>query len=738
MQTRNSLWICAGLIVNASILMFAPADCQAQAKVNVDEQVKVQFLGSWHDGVVVAKDKKGKMLVEYEWAGKAKREAFDRPQIRKLCEVEAVDYARNWQSAEGTFRIVAALKDAKDGSAILITEELDELTVELSKLSKKDNTYVAKMIKGYKEAVARGNAPASIGKLPELESFSTNGSTMSTLSGATSNLKPLGALPSYLREFKQSGVGFDVVRPRQELVAAIPVGGPEQLVLMTAREDNFFNKGVKFQSQLYWISMKTQSVVAKTPVTNEDFAIDYDPRNKLLLTFSRKGDGLNPDDEDHYTIWKLPVAGETATPLVRWRGKGVGWSETLFGKIINDHIVITKTERHKYVAWDFVEKKKAYTITTESFFDAPVVLSHDRNSLIVPEDGRVTVLDAGTGKVSFNATIKDRHCSAANINPAGDKLAGLTERNLYVWDLSSGSREPTVYPAPLIGSPFRSRVEWIGDDHVLGESHTERILYSLKLKLPVWSYRMDSQDYWLNKNPLMNLVVDGKIFYVARPWRNKSLSAIGVVDLPGPSVEEVTANIDPASLLILTAGSRVGLSIGSVTDPGAVRQWLTEKIAQNEWVLDDASDIRIHAEMGIGETQSIEYEQIGTGNRTTVSFQPHYANLKIKQGNTVIWQTGTSTGAPPFISGRGSVQEKISSYQNPQLEFFRTVKIANDILDPKYSRGFGVSKLGRRGLEVVSTSPPGREDDPEAAAQKAEEDQQKARDDRRNQGGDGN
>ena len=73
----------------------------------------------------------------------------------------------------------------------------------------------------------------------------------------------------------------------------------------------------------------------------------------------------------------------------------------------------------------------------------------------------------------------------------------------------------------------------------------------------------------------------------------------------------------------------------------------------------------------------------------------------------------------------------MSSYQKPNLDYFKSVKIEGKILDPKFSRGFGVSKLGLRGIEVVSTSPPGREADPLAAAEQASEDERKSVEERR-------
>ena len=121
----------------------------------------------------------------------------------------------------------------------------------------------------------------------------------------------------------------------------------------------------------------------------------------------------------------------------------------------------------------------------------------------------------------------------------------------------------------------------------------------------------------------------------------------------------------------------------------------------------------------------MEWREIGGSRTQSVTFQPHYANLRIVEGNVVIWQTGTSTGPPPVIFG-DDAQEQIQKFQHPQLEFFKGVVIPDRVMNPKYAHGFGVSKLGLRGIEVVSTSPPGREDNPDAAALQAAEEQENA------------
>ena len=346
----------------------------------------------------------------------------------------------------------------------MIKADLREVTVPLSKLSERDKSYIKKFTKARRQAVMRGEMPAVLPELPDVEAFDTAfGSTSTIFRGTEIAPKPLGATPKFLSQFKTSGVGFDKIRRDQNPVAAIPVGGPDQLVLVTARERNPFDKGDEFQSQLYWVSLAKKKVINFVSITHEDYAIDYDPTRKLLLTFNRNEEFIGQnDDADNYTLWKLAPGEEFATPIRRWRGKGMGMFENLFGKIIDENTVLAKTSRQTYEAWDLEAKKSLYVIKQQSFFDAPVTLTFDRKHLIVPEDGQLAVVDAKTGEAYFYASVDTRHLSGANVNAAGDRLAAVDNDEIFVWDLTADGNEPTVYPAPLVGSPFRSHVYWVG------------------------------------------------------------------------------------------------------------------------------------------------------------------------------------------------------------------------------------------------------------------------------------
>ena len=712
--------VAAWIIVGIGLL--TPA-IQAQVKPKVEEEIKVLYLGKWYDAEVI--DVKGKeVLAEFVWI-KTKQEVFPREKVRLLNEVGAMDYSRRWSSVNKTFSIVAALKEVTDDSVVLIKTNLKKVTVPLKKLSQKDNIYAKKMERRRQKDVVQGLIPDRVPDLPELEVFGFGVSSGRTFSGITpSNGKSLPGTPSYQKEFSQAGTAFSLIRKQQKLVAVVPVGGPEQLVLMTTREKSLGSE--KFQSQAYWVSMKEAKVIAQVPLSPNCYPLDYDPRSKRLLTFHRKEYGQV--EEDFYVMWEMKPGSDKCTPVQRWEGKGLGWSKTLFAKIVDKDHVIALTEKNNYEGWDLANQETTFVVKTSSFFGTRAVLSGSRRHLLVPEDKQVSVVDSISGEPVFSFPMTTGSCSGICLNSEGNKLAALSRTSLSVWDLESGSDEPTVYPAPLIGSPSASRIEWIGDDHILGQSPSSRVLYQLSNRLPVWSYKIDVGSYWTNRDPLKNFVLDGRIFYVARPETFGDRLALGIVDLPGPQVDEMTKDLDRSTLLTLKKDSKIVLKLDNVSDEQKVRKWLTEKIESVGWTLvsEGEEDFVMTATMGRGERTSSTYRQFGfRGKSVTVSYTPYFANLKIKRGSSYIWSSGASSG-PPGSLKIDNAQAEVNKLQVPQLGFFERVKLEADVIDPKYSRGFGLSKLGLRGIQVVSTTPPGRADDPFAESEKANEDQRKS------------
>ena len=713
---------CLSCLMLCISLLFA-GQVVAQTKLKVGEEVKVLSLRKWTDGTVVEVLKRNQYRVSYVFVRETEG-TFARSNIRKLCETEAIDFCRTWQSSGGGFSVVAAARKIDDENVTLIKPDMKEIVVPLAKLSAKDRSYAKKLKRATMAAIINGEVADKTPPLPEVQQFFESASTSfgsKALFGASLKqndlLKPL---PDYLRTFNEAGVGFQLSRAKQKMIAVVPVGGPEQLVLVSTRDDTVDDNGNPFQSQIYWLSLKEGKVVGTAAITPGHYATDYDPVSERLLTFYRKSDANkhgteSEDDEDYYTIWNLPQGGNTPKPVMRWSAGELSWASDIYAKLVAGDVVLAKTGRKTYTAWDFDEKREVYHLKQESFFEAPITLAPDRKHLILPQDKNVVVLDAETGEAVFSFGIGQR-ATGANINAAATKLAACTGNQIYVWDLKNPSAAPKIYPAQSVASAFKARLDWINDDEVLCEGNSDRVLYRLSLGLPIWSYQTSFRES-LDRQPLLNAVVDGIVFYAARTAFGQDV-AIGAVKLPGPAVAETVTNIDKKELNGLYPGVHLSLDVSGVSNPQKAKKWLEEKIKANEWVVDEDAEIKMIATMGRGKQRTETYRTFGAGARnrrdTQVTYTPYYANLQIKKGEEVLWRSGVSTGAPGTIrADPSSFQSEVNKQQVPQLEFFRVVKIASEVIHPKYSRGFGVSALSTRGIVVKSKTPPGQSRGPQ-------------------------
>ena len=714
------------------VILLVPERAKAQTKLAQGEEVMVSTFHGWEKGIVVEVGKKKQYLIEYTFAGlSTRREVFHRNAIRRFCEYRAMGFCRKWKSTDSKFEIDAALLRFKSADEIVLRDpEMNELDVKTSLLSQSDQTYLKRTRRDFDRAVLAGMVPGGWPTLPPLESFDTGFAISMFTESKPNDLVPFGKLPSYLAEFEEHGVGFNLIRRRQELASAVAVGGPNQLVLVNGREASGM-----FQSQLYWLSMKQEKVLSFVSLPTGDLLLDYDPRTQLLVTFNQAEFANSEDDPSHVSLWKLGFEKTDPEPIARWSLAGnLGLFGTLeFGKIITDNIVLTKGKKGQYIGWNVQEKKIEYVIRSEHFFDAPARLSADRRHLIVPEGNRINVYDAATGEIAMGVDVDDSGISGANVNASGTKLAAVSSRKLFVWNLEVPGSKPQVFSAPMIASPFESAVDFVDDEKVIVDGIGNKVMFSLRLGVPLWTYV--TKDPFFNSEPLVCYVVDGVIFYTEQDFFRSQMVAVGAVQLPGPAVNETTAAVDRADLMIVAAGSHVALDLGNVSAQGQVESWLVDKIKANGWILDQDAEIVLSADMGVGPTTRVQYYAPGSRGRkvTSISFQPHYSTIKLVKGDLTLWSAGTQTSPPSFVrTGPGSsIQNRVDAYQRPNIGFFRQVKIESEILDPKYSYGFGVSMLGRQGIEVVSTEPPGRTVNSLAAWKKFNKDREAAQNDRR-------
>lgn len=109
------------------------------------------------------------------------------------------------------------------------------------------------------------------------------------------------------------------------------------------------------------------------------------------------------------------------------------------------------------------------------------------------------------------------------------------------------------------------------------------------------------------------------------------------------------------------------------------------------------------ARLEIGKTQNVTYRMMGgrsSGSSQSASITPYISSIKINLDKKVIWQSASSSGAPPTVRLRDgeSVQNEVNRWQKPDPGFFDRVDIPARILDPDKKNGLGVTEVTNRGL----------------------------------------
>ncbi len=139
-------------------------------RLSEGDEIEVLFLGDWRPAVVVETDRRGNVLAEFEFAGGQKRQTFKKTDVRMPYETGAMARGRTWSDPSGSFKIRAALLAINDDSVTLRKEDMDEIQVEISKLSTADQRFIQRLQKELGPTASSGPA------LPETVEFDIPGS----------------------------------------------------------------------------------------------------------------------------------------------------------------------------------------------------------------------------------------------------------------------------------------------------------------------------------------------------------------------------------------------------------------------------------------------------------------------------------------------------------------------------------------------------------------------------------
>ena len=667
------------LLSNSSLAQRRGAKTARSFKVG--DEIEYLWVGTWYPGSVleVRGDSVG---IEYEWGGSPRREFVPSLKLRFAWEAKAITPMRFWSDQSGEFRVRAAAIGLSDNSLTLHKEDGSEVTVPIDMLSDADQKLLRR---------AKASAGPSVAELISITTFETAGEGWSSPWNEAANLSdvPPDAPPSFAN-MPEKGVGFPKLHFHDDLVRVIPIGGRDGWMLAGT-----VTRLGEQPSRLLWVALASGKVKKIQYLPSGERLAACDPTSRQVLT-------IHPDVEDVpvLTVFRCDPSTDQAQAIKRWGslseqqwGSWDNWAE-----FVSPTRVIHEWGSKQYVVWDFESESEVYRIDQESFFGARPTISPGRKYLAIPEDSRVRVIESATGRTLASLPIQGDRAVGVGFSARGDRLAVLTPSESAIWTLGSGD-QPQRLKADMIGSVFRSTIEWIDDRLLLID---RSILYDTELQLPVWNYETETFEVKRDSyGERTQTVLDGKLCYAVEFRGKASGFIVGAVELPGPGVREAVQGLDRETMYAIRRGSPVRLEIDCGAHDSEVRAALTNQIAANGWILDSGASTLIRAKMGRSNPQTVEYRKImGGGSTFSVTVTPYFSTVQILFGEKVAWSGGSSTGLSPvlWLKDGQSPQDQANRAQQPNPDFFRQVQIPEKILDPNKKRGLGTSLISSRGL----------------------------------------
>lgn len=709
-------WI--AVIFGLSVYVVTGAQSAAQLPLDEGELVKVPYQGQWVDAVVIGQ--RGQNFgVRFSIDDKEQQAILPRRAIRKLCEVEALDFSRNWASKDGKFRVDAALHKIHDDSVDLQKLDGVSITVKLASLSDRDVAYVKTIAKNLDKVSGGGTIATKVPALPPLSKFTVPVAV--ELQRTNVAPFPLGETPSTFRGFEPAGIEFAIPQ-RHGIGAVVPVGGPDQLVMVGSGITDPLK--IREPGQISWLSMARQKVTGVAYLPPNHVPLDYNPQVHLLLTMDLEG--VDGDGGSHYAIWKVAPGGIELEPVKRWAAPHV--ATNMFAKVVSERVVVVRVIASAgggdCIAWDIETGAVLYSFRTFAMSNS-VRLSFDRRHLLSGGLNGVSILDAQTGAVvgfldtgelieygsPKTATIDlfRLRCNSVDLSADGKQVVAASFDKMYVWNLEQAGLAPKSFDL----SPFRESIKyygeapsarWLDHDHILltyeKSIHgvSRMLLYRLSLGYSVWFY-LNEPGFASLHHPRYTEYVDGKLIYVADPTPgnvNDRRFVGGVIELPGPRVSEATQNLQLTSLYAITPGSRVRIRGLNVSVPTYVRQQLLGVIEANGWIYDDEAQITFDLSMGDGVTQFASIEAV----KSTINLQPYcplFSSIQLWVGDQLAWRSLWYAGSP-------SDYEKWAMH-NRLLDHARDANIPNKIVAPKYRFGIGYSTISAQGVQPKAELP---------------------------------
>jgi WD40 repeat protein len=382
-------------------------------------------------------------------------------------------------------------------------------------------------------------------------------------------------------------------------------------------------------------------------------------------------------NQDRLEVWTLsgPRVEQVAVWIPYDDVQGAG-RDVLWGEFLDSTHLATSSRSGKVVIWSFPALEP---LTTFALADSAVPgLSPDRKRLAYCTGKEIGIYDTVRGEVlAQQATPDNLQWPSVAFSPSGKKLACLAFDKVLQWDTATGKLERTI---PLTGIHAQGPIEFTDDNFVLV---SDRFLIDLENQLKLWSYDVPHGGTVAS--------VGGWTFFALSDGEQKP-GALVAAQIPHPAARSMLKKaLTQPDLFVLHSGTTVKLNLNGIPDPtqrDQVQRTLVDRLQTIGCQTGENGTIELAASMEGPKDRDVKY-MFGGGD---YKVKEYTGRLKFLYQGQTAWET-TGTNVPGVISLKQgeNVADKLRAAEKPDYGFFERVVLPKFLQKPAQGKGPGNS-----------------------------------------------
>lgn len=643
---------CFHILILAIVLSLCSTDARrADAFQNDKEQtfekgdlVEIERHSGKYKGKVIGFTGTGWPRVEYQEKGR-RRESFFPPRDVKLIRSAGKKSSngpasRKWKSSKGSFSVVATLVSQDQDNVKLKTKEGKVIDVPKTKLSQRDQDYLAKIQSTeenpFGDAGAFDDSDDTTGE--DLESDPGESAIAAMTRRVSSAEMIIPTDNASLIDTSNSQWTFQNSGPRAPEFSARPIRA-----ISHSNEKEFHNRTsplVTSFNERYVAWSISNPFVDENYISVVDtvdgkikqacqIPMDLDTHDKIhVLAIGDDGNRIVTGLMDsryagRIDFWTF-VDGELKHEKY-WGSRQRDGTGTKYGYLIGNNRMLCFGKR--ICLWDLENDESLYVTDSEDqILDTRLPLSPDGKTFLFFQDGILNFADIETGDLKGTIDLEADWKSNVAFSPDGKKLATSKGTEIRIWDMVNGEE------LSKFSTTAKGTLHWVEDQSIL--IGTE--LIDLRLQAIVWRYNKPSGGEVISFS-------NGKTGINSR-------KGFLCTQLPHKNLAATHANLNPADLDIIKTGSKIKLDI-NVPFSSSVRREIQDNATKvleqaGAEITSGAGDLVLKFRVTSGDSRELVVRNMmdirpsWQRERETVRFIEKTASIELIRGKEVIWKTG--------------------------------------------------------------------------------------------------